>query len=176
MSRCDECGFDWEMPAGEVVTVIARLGATYRSRLHDFIAPARARHQPDLIRVRPEPEVWSALEYTAHMRDVVDFYVGRIERVLHENRPTLPAVDFTSMAETCRYRDEDVETALDALDHRSTAASAQLGQLTAEDWSRVGLGSQGGERSVLSLARRLAHDGHHHLMDLQRGLTALTET
>jgi hypothetical protein len=175
MSRCDECGFDLEMPADEVAAVVARLGAAYRGRLHDFIAQARARHQPDLIRVRPEPAVWSALEYTAHMRDVVDFYIGRIERVLHENRPTLPAVDFTSMAEIRRYRDEDVETALDALDRRATAASAQLGQLAAEDWSRVGLGSEGGERSVLTLARRLAHDGHHHLVDLQRVLTAVTE-
>jgi S-DNA-T family DNA segregation ATPase FtsK/SpoIIIE len=176
MSRCEECGFDWEMPAGEVVTTIARLGASYRSRLRDPIARARAVRQTDLIRVRPEPDVWSALEHTAHVRDVVDFSMGRIERVLHEDRPALPAVDFTSMAETRRYRDEDVATVLDASDHRSTAASADLGRLAAEEWSRVGLGGERGERSVLVLARRLAPDGHHHLMDLRRGLAALTKT
>ena len=155
--------------------MIARLGASYGRRLHDFTTEARARDRPDLIRVRPSPDVWSALEYTAHMRDVVDFYMDRIERVLHEDRPILRAADFASMAETRRYRDEDIEAVLEALDHRSTAAAVQLGQLGAEGWDRVGLGSEGGERTVLILARRLAHEGHHHLLDLENVLTRLTD-
>jgi hypothetical protein len=31
--------------------------------------------------------VWSALEYAAHMRDVIAFYRDRINRVLREDRP-----------------------------------------------------------------------------------------
>jgi DinB family protein len=162
------------MPADDAAAVIAQLGPAYRQRLRDFATEARVRDEPDLIRVRPSPDTWCALEYTAHMRDVVDFYMDRIERVLRENRPILPAADFDSMAETRRYRDEDVETVLGALDRRSTAAAVRLGRLEAEDWGRVGLGSEGGERTVLVLARRLAHDGHHHLMDLERVLAGLT--
>jgi hypothetical protein len=162
------------MTAHEAVAVIAGLGASYRERLERFATEARSRDGPDLIRVRPSPEVWCALEYTAHMRDVIDFYMDRIERILREDRPALPAADFASIAEASRYRDEDVNAVLDALDHRSTAASVWLGRLEARDWARVGLGSEGGERTALVLARRLAHDGHHHLMDLEKILATLT--
>jgi hypothetical protein len=110
------------------------------------------------------------------MRDVVDFYMDRIERVLREDRPILLAADFASMVETRRYRDEDIEAVLDALDHRSNEGAVQLGQLVAEEWDRVGFGREGGERTVLSLARRLAHEGHHHLIDLEDVLTGLTDS
>jgi hypothetical protein len=102
MLRCHEFGFAWDVPADEAAAMIARLGASYRWRLHDFTTEVRARDQPDLIRTRPSPDGWSALEYTAHMRDVVDFYMDRIERVLREDRPILLAADFASMAETRR--------------------------------------------------------------------------
>ena len=75
---------------------------------------------------------------------------------------------------TVHYRDDDIDTVLDALDRRSTAAALRLRRLEARDWARIGLGSDGTERTALVLARRLAHDGHHHLMDLERILTALT--
>jgi hypothetical protein len=162
------------MTAGEAVAVIAGLGASHRARLEDFDAEARIRDRSDLIRLRPSPDVWCALEYTAHMRDVVDFYMDRIERVLREDRPALPAADFAAIAEARHYRDDDIDTVLDALDRRSTAAALRLRRLEARDWARIGLGSDGTERTALVLARRLAHDGHHHLMDLERILTALT--
>lgn len=36
------------------------------------------------------------------------------------------------------------------------------------------MGSEGDERSVLVLARRLAHEGQHHNLDLDRVRVALT--
>lgn len=87
----------------------------------------------------------------------------------------LAGADFASMAEARRYRDEDVEAVLDALDRRATAASEQLARLPAADWGRVGLGSDGGERTGLVLARRLAHEGHHHLADLDDVFRRLTQ-
>jgi hypothetical protein len=35
-------------------------------------------------------------------------------------------------------------------------------------WGRVGIGSEGDERTVLVLARRAAHEVVHHLMDVER--------
>ena len=47
-----------------------------------------------MLRTRPEPTVWSALEYAAHTRDAFTFYAERIERVLNEDRPQLTPFDF----------------------------------------------------------------------------------
>lgn len=114
--------------------------------------------------------MWSALEYTAHMRDVLSFYTERIRGVLAEDRPTMAAADFASMADERRYDQEDVTAVLDAVDQGASSASTLLASLAPDDWARVGIGSGGDERTVLVLTRRLVHDGHHHLLDVGRVL------
>lgn len=168
MVRCAECGFDWETEAAGIVRVISRFGQQYRERVTAFDLLAVGRDGRDMVRIRPAPAVWSALEYAAHMRDVLAFYFDRIDRALCEDRPTMTAADFASMAESRRYQDEDVDSVLDAVDRRGSMTARRLRLLGPADWLRVGIGSEGGERTVLTLARRLAHDGHHHLMDLDR--------
>ena len=121
------------------------------------------------VRQRPAPDVWSPIEYLAHLRDVSTFFGGRIERVLTEHRPDL-AVEFrfADLADERRYRDEDPAAVLDALTATTTAVADRLRSLAPADWDRVGTGSGSDERSVLTLARRLAHEGRHHLQDLSR--------
>lgn len=102
------------------------------------------------------------------MRDVAAFYLDRIDRVLSVERPQMRAVGFSSLADERRYNDDDIETVLAALDDHATHVANVLRSLLDEQWRRVGIGSAGDERSVLVLARRLAHDGHHHLLDVAR--------
>jgi hypothetical protein len=45
---------------------------------------------------------------------------------------------------------------------------ARLRSLQREHWNRIGIGSSGEERTVLTLARRMAHESQHHLLDLDR--------
>src|SRR5262245_56322790 len=94
-STCPECKFDWDCTADQACDVIAALGSAYGTRLKRFMDAA----DPSAIRTRPSPQVWSALEYAAHMRDVSAFYGHRINRVLHDERPQLEAADFASMPE-----------------------------------------------------------------------------
>lgn len=168
MTRCGACGFDWQAEADEVINAISRFGPEYRERIAPFNAPPHGSGGRDPVRTRPEPTVWSALEYVAHMRDVLGFYLDRIDRVLVEDRPAMTATDFATMAEARRYQDEDLAAVLDAVDRTARMTSERLRQLRPDDWPRIGIGSEGGERTVLTLARRLAHDGQHHLMDLDR--------
>lgn len=172
MARCAECGFDWDIGTSEVIAEIARFGQAYRAGLTRFLD---GEDGEALVRRRPSPGVWSALEYAAHMRDVVAFYLERIERVVSEDRPTMTAVGFADLAEERRYAEEHVGSVLDALAQGADTAAARLADLTPEQWARVGIGSEGGERTVLVLARRLAHDGHHHLLDIGRGLRSIRE-
>ncbi len=78
------------------------------------------------------------------------------------------AVGFSALADRRRYNDDDLEPVLTDLDGHATATADLLAALSDAQWRRVGIGSEGGERSILVLARRLAHDGHHHLLDLDR--------
>ncbi len=123
----------------------------------------------DVMRERPAEGVWSALEYLAHMRDVAEFYRDRIHRVLTEDRPNL-RVDFrfAELAELRSYRSEEPTEVLAAFEERSESVRRQLDGLTQDRWSRIGVGSDGDERTLSVLARRFAHECHHHLLDVER--------
>jgi hypothetical protein len=172
MATCAECGFDWELSAEDASVLIGGFGAAYRARLARFTDSPNS----SLLRKRPSPKVWSALEYAAHVRDVITFYAQRIGRVLDEERPHLTAADFSSMPERRGYLDDDLSDVLDAISNSATSVAQELRRLTPEQWNRVGIGTDGDERTTLVLARRLAHDGHHHILDLDRIAEALPKT
>ena len=127
-----------------------------------------------VVRQRPAPEVWSALEYAAHTRDVFAFYRERIERVVTDDRPTLHAVGFGSREEERSYNDEDPAATAAGVATEANAVADLLGSLDDDAWKRVGLASDGSgaERSVRVLAQRAVHDAHHHLLDIGRSLRA----
>lgn len=171
--HCDECGFDTRtMSEDELVTTIASFARRYRAPLTRFLP---GEDGAAVVRRRPAPEVWSALEYAAHVRDVLAFYRGRVERVLAEERPTFDAVGPISPPERVeRYHLEDVTGVAEQLAVEATALADLLGSLSPGQWQRVGLSSEGdgAERTVRVLAERAAHDPSHHLLDVGRSLRA----
>jgi hypothetical protein len=166
MARCTECGYDWDSTPSQVVARIDGIGAASRAALAGLLSGS----DPDAtLRARPAAGVWSPLEYLAHLRDAVEFYAARIEAVLTSDHPRMAAADFSAMAEDRRYNDEpDPLAVVNQLGRRADAVARRLASLRPTEWDRVGIGSEGGERSVLVLGRRLAHESNHHLMDLDR--------
>ena len=165
MSRpCDECSFDWDVAVDGLFRMLASFPDGYRARLNRF------RQAPDsgAVRRRPSPVMWSALEYAVHVRDVIEFYADRIDRVLNEDRPQLTGADFSSMPERRGYLEEDPALVVDEIARSWVVVEALLRSLPADRWGRVGIGIEGDERTLLVLARRLAHEGQHHLDDLDR--------
>ena len=170
MSRppCPECGFDWDVhgPA-EVVEVVAGAAKRYRAPLTRLLAG----EDPEVVlRARPGPEVWSALEYATHVAVALDWYGRRIDRVVQEDRPRLDAYGFGPAADRDRYNERPVADAAGEVARAAEGLAARLEALTPEQWQRVGIGSEGDERTVLVLGRRAAHEVHHHLLDIGRGL------
>lgn len=143
--RCDECGFDsTTLDNAALVDLIA-----------GFRVDAR-----ELTDRRPSPGTWSPREYAWHMRDAIAFYEERIGLVLMTERPQLEARGF-SAAPTPSDEPVDAGRVVD-----------QLRSLTPAQWSRVGIGSSGGDRDVRNLAARLAHECVHHGLDIDRGVRA----
>jgi DinB superfamily len=159
---CAECGFDWDR--------------TSRARCISLVRAAPARFAGELqqpierLRRRPTPSTWSALEYAVHTAEALCFYEDRIARVLSEHRPRLAAYDFGRACDRDRYNERTLAAADAALGERARALAALLDQIQAAGWARVGIGSDGDERTVDTLARRAAHEVQHHLLDVQRVL------
>ncbi len=76
-------------------------------------------------------------------------------------------VRFAELAEIRSYRDLDPAAVLTALDVGVAAVAERLGELDDDQWIRIGIGSEGDERTVTDLARRLAHELRHHLLDME---------
>jgi hypothetical protein len=162
MQRCAECGFDPDAHGIERLPAALRdLGRRYRP---PFTRLLRGEDE-SILRIRPEPEVWSAAEYLAHAVDVLAFYRRRIRRVVEEDRPRLDGRDPDSFADPI-----EIEPTLARLAAVADELAATLEGLDAAGWARVGIGLEGDERDVTVLARRALHDAEHHLLDVGRGL------
>jgi hypothetical protein len=102
------------------------------------------------------------------------FYGERIERVLTEDRPQLEGSDVDELARG--YNDEEPTIVADALSASAFALADRLDGLEPLEWTRVGIGIDGDERTVTVLARRAAHEAHHHMLDVGRVLRAVRQS
>lgn len=169
--HCQECGFDTRTAAdAELVTTIASFARRFRAPLTRFLP---GEDGAAVVRHRPASDVWSALEYAGHTRDVLAFYRRRVERVLAEDRPTFERVEQVTPPErVAGFHDEDPARLAEELAGEATALADLLSSLAPEQWQRVGVSSDGSgdERPIRQLAERAAHDPHHHLLDVGRSL------
>ena len=168
MERCEQCGYVWE--------AVARDEIGPRTRRAAAAIADRVRAEHGLARRRPAPATWSALEYAAHVRDVLLIMRDRLVVGLVEDDPT-----FTPL-----YRDERLALGLyDAEDPDGTAveleaASAMFTRVfDAIGGDQLGRPVQFGyppsTRSLLWLGQQVVHEIEHHLGDVERGLLALAE-
>ena len=170
---CAECGFDWDgLDSAALPAAIRALPGRFAKPLTRFLP---GEDGAELLRARPEAAVWSALEYAAHTRDAVELYDQRIARVLTEDRPRLAPFDPDAACEERRYSEEVPGEVLAGFERVAAAAADRLEALDPRGWERVGVGSSGEDRTVLVLARRMVHEGHHHLLDIGRVLRRVRE-
>lgn len=118
------------------------------------------------VRSRPAPDVWSALEYGCHVRDVCRVMTVRAELMLGEDAPTFPNWDQDATAVTERYAEQDPGVVREELAAAAAAAAAVFGAVDDGAWDRTGYRSNGSTFTVLTLARYFLHDVVHHLHDV----------
>ncbi len=72
--------------------------------------------------MRPKPEVWSAIEYAAHSRDVTASHAFGVEQALTTVEPIFPAIDGDELVQSAAtsYRDADPDQVLTALESEAT--------------------------------------------------------
>ena len=172
MSDCEECGFAYEsVAAADAPAAIRAFARRFRAPLTRFLP---GEDGDALVRRRPAPDTWSALEYAAHVRDVFGNYERWVVQTLAEDRPVLEGADPDALAAEGHYGELDPVTVVAELAANAERLAATVETVPEDGWDRVGIRRQE-ERSVLFTARRAVHEGNHHLLDIGRGLRAVRE-
>ncbi len=165
--RCEACGFDGGCyDDAELLAELRALAGRWAALL-DGVGEAE-------LRARPAPEVWSAIEYLAHSRDITGLHAFGVEASLTGEEPDFGDIG-DELVEGSAASDDDVVADPAALIAELDAHAGRLADLAAaaepQAWT-LGL-TIGGERSdVRRLLEHALHDSVHHLDDVERGLAS----
>ena len=163
MQRCDECGFvydeDAAPDAGEAITTAA-----------DEVARVLDEGAADLA-TRRRPELWSALEYGCHVRDVLLVQRERVLLARRQDRPSFVPMGRDERVDHDGYADQrPADVARQVRDAAALFANV-LGRL-GPDWDRTATYNypEPTERSLRWIAVHTVHEVQHHLEDIRRQL------
>ncbi len=116
-------------------------------------------------------ETWTPHQIAAHLRDVeAQAMWPRLERILHQDAPTLENFDEQAWMRQ-RYRPEEpLEDILAEYAALRARQIALLRDISLADWSRTGRHPWWGSRTLQWWVERSLAHAEEHLAQLQRGL------
>jgi hypothetical protein len=154
---CPECGLD---PRSIELPDVAGLVLANAAGWQDVLV------RPD-VRRRPQPDVWSPLEYACHVRDVFVLFDHRLGLMLDEDDPQFANWDQDETAVAERYHEQDPATVAVDLQAAAETVAASFAAVRPEQWDRRGRRSDGAVFTVESFGRYFIHDPIHHLDDVR---------
>jgi hypothetical protein len=166
--HCEECG----LSAGEVVPT--QISGRAFVAAEEWVQILRS---SPAVSERPRPDVWSPLEYGAHVRDVFGIFDARLAQMLSTDQPTFANWDQDATAVEKRYGESDPDVVASELEAAALTFTDRLAAVEPHQWQRRGRRSNGSEFTVVTLAQYLLHDIVHHLWDVtgqQDATTSLT--
>lgn len=153
---CPQCGFD----PGTIdrANLADRLSATLQPWAAVLAAPN--------VRQRPRAEIWSPLEYGAHVRDVTTLMRERLALMLAEDHAQFADWDQDAAALSRDYGSEDPEVVTAGIGAGGRALVATFRAVRPDQWQREGLRSNGSRFTTVTLGVYTLHDLEHHLWDV----------
>ncbi len=166
MAKCVECGID---EAGLTIHDALDALRSFPRRYTEAVAGM----DDEAIRRRPTPEVWSALEYLVHAREVLELLSMTLPLVLEQPGLELPDLDADDAAATRPDWVMNRDLALDGL-RTACAQFVELGEAQRpEAWERpFTIGATPHDAGWI--IRHAAHEGAHHLRDIANVSSAVT--
>ncbi|MEY2398156.1 MAG: hypothetical protein QOJ00_1330 [Actinomycetota bacterium] len=164
---CPQCGLDYGTlhPPFAINTI-----KSFPRRYTEALAPASPSEDNEtVIRTRPAPNVWSAIEYTAHVADLMDEFARTVQRMFDEDTPSIEFSDPDETAAKANYNDMPKDPLLERLKANCAALVAQAERVDANGWKRSAHFGWG-DRDLLTMLQNAVHEGVHHLRDIERGL------
>jgi hypothetical protein len=158
---CHECGLSYrELSIDRGIEVVRSVPAAAGAAVAAIPAEMHGR--------RPGPAFWSVSEYVCHLRDVYVAYTIRLHRARTEDGPSVEPMLNDLRARRFRYRERDPGPVLDELAVTAAGFCEEASRMRPEDWDRVVRRLPGEERTARWLLRQAAHEGLHHVRDIER--------
>lgn len=176
MDRCDPCQFVYaDVDATALPTRLAAFGTRYLALL---LPPDRPATWSGVLRTRPAKGVWSALEYTCHVRDVFLVQRDRLYTALVEDTPTFAPMYRDHRVTLARYNAQDPAEVAEQLATAARLIAQAFGALDPTQFQRCCLYTfpAPAERSLLWVGQHVVHEGEHHLRDIEAGLAHVRAT
>jgi hypothetical protein len=157
---CRQCGFSYTMGRPEI---IPWLRADTRAFVEKF-----GRIDAGAVRTRPEPDVWSPVEYACHVRDVLRVQTERVLLVQREVDPVFVAMRREERAAEERYNEQDPAQVAAELQDAAEAFVSVLDGFDDEAWTRTGVYNypEPALRTVEWIAIHTDHELLHHRGDI----------
>jgi DinB family protein len=162
VDHCDECGFSYAtVSAHDLPRRLEAAGPRYAAALGTIREPRR----------RPAPSVWSPLEYTCHVRDVLRVQGERLALALRTDSPEFVPMGREERVTLDAYNTADPPVVLAQLAQAANDLARAFAGLRPEQWSRTGIYNWPAVEShtMLWLGRHTVHELEHHLTDLTAG-------
>ena len=165
--RCPICGFDADtLSVNDAIVALRSFPRRWRA------ATARPDGEPDaILRRRPAPDVWSALEYAAHVRDIFALHGWGMYRTLTEDHAVFDWPDgVTEESIAAGYAALDPATVVDELSANAERVAARAERTDAGDWRRPATLPGDEKVDALWFLHHCVHEGSHHLRDVHHVL------
>jgi hypothetical protein len=164
---CAECGFVFdEFDPHSVSETIAKIGKRLRAPL------TRGLKDEDLdtvLRTRPEPDMWSALEYACHVRDALRINIERVPVTAAGNPPEFQALARDEAVVERKYNEQDPSVVADEIEADAATLAAAFAAVPDDAWQNYWM--RGDMKFTIDwMARNVQHEVDHHLLDIGRTL------
>lgn len=163
---CPDCTFD---PTG---LADRHIGRALTDAAADW-GRTLARVDASLAAIRPAPEVWSALEYACHVRDVLGVFDERVRRTLEEDTPSLGWWDHEAAVVDDGYADEIPVLVAEAIGRNARVLATTFAGVPPDAFARAAVRREGEHFTVAGMGRFALHELVHHRHDAERGLADL---
>ena len=115
-----------------------------------------------VLRRKPAPDKWSALEAVCHLRDVERLWTDRLVKAAFADKPAFYALDFDALVSKNRYNTQDLGASIKEFARLRADTVCLLRALPASQWKRVGIHPKRGEISIERIVEiMIGHDKGH---------------
>jgi uncharacterized damage-inducible protein DinB len=101
-----------------------------------------------VLRRKPAPEKWSALEVACHLRDVERLWADRLVKAAFSDKPAFFMVDVAALAARNNYNHQDLGKAVKEFARLREDNLRLLRAIPASQWKRAGIHPERGEISI----------------------------
>ena len=121
----------------------------------------------DAIRHRPAAGEWSAIEVVGHMIDKMGIWISRVERLLAEERPALPAYDQDALVREHDYQHADPEVLFEQLKQGCERFASLIERIPVSALQREGVHEEFGPITLRQCISYPLESSPEHLQQLR---------